>query len=206
VILDNPDGRFKPGMYAEAILRVPVQPDGSADPAASHATVLAVPAEAVLTTGMRQLVYREVEPGKYQAVAPKLGPRAGDYYPVVSGLKEGDKVVTRGSFLLDSQFQITGKTSLIGPPATWASAEIAASNDGFTAKERANIEKLAEKDRKLALAQRLCPITGEKLGSMGKPYKMSIRGRTLYLCCEGCQEEVKRHTEVAFEKIDGARR
>ena len=36
-------------------------------------TVLAVPAEAVLTTGRRQLVYLEIEPGKYQVAEPKLG-------------------------------------------------------------------------------------------------------------------------------------
>ena len=42
----------------------------------------------------------------------KLGPRAGDFYPVLAGLKEGDKVAVRGNFLLDSQFQIQGLPSL----------------------------------------------------------------------------------------------
>ena len=41
------------------------------------------------------------------------GPRAAEFYPVLSGLSEGDKVVTRGAFLLDSQFQIRGLPSVL---------------------------------------------------------------------------------------------
>jgi len=42
----------------------------------------------------------------------KLASRAGDFYPVLAGLKEGDRVAVRGNFLLDSQFQISGLPSL----------------------------------------------------------------------------------------------
>lgn len=140
-VLKNPDNLFKPAMYAQAALRVPIMSDGKpgrtgmegkyACPmhpyvishapgrcrvcgmdlekvpgAAVHDTdankgVLSVPASAVLSTGIRQLVYVERKPGEYYLVEPKLGPRAGDYYPVVDGLKDGQRVVTRGSFLLD---------------------------------------------------------------------------------------------------------
>lgn len=41
-----------------------------------------------------------------------IGPRAGDYYPVLAGLKGGELVAVRGNFLLDSQFQIQGLPSL----------------------------------------------------------------------------------------------
>jgi Cu(I)/Ag(I) efflux system membrane fusion protein len=74
--------------------------------------ILAVPATAVLDSGMRKLAYVERAPGEYIAVELKLGPRAGDYYPVIEGLKEGDRVAVRGNFLLDSQFQIRGLPSL----------------------------------------------------------------------------------------------
>lgn len=74
--------------------------------------VLSVPTSAILDSGMRQLVYVERQPGEFAAVEVKVGPRAGDFFPVISGLKEGDRVATRGNFLLDSQFQIRGLPSL----------------------------------------------------------------------------------------------
>lgn len=237
VILENAEGRFKPGMYGQAMIRVPILADGTAAPSGLegkflcpmhpyeihdedgtcdrcgtpleqvpgrpatsedelHPKVLAVPADAVLTTGRRQLAYLELEPGKYQLVEPKLGPRAGDYYPVISGLKDGDRVVTRGNFLLDSQFQITGKTSLLYPKE--------GDPDGLTAKERANFNKLPEADREAAIAQRICPISGMKLGGMGVPHRMEIDGRVIYLCCKGCKAGVKKDPEAAFRKIDEA--
>ncbi len=97
------------GMALERVPGEP-QPEGAAPPAA-----LAVPASAVLSTGSRQLVYVERSPGVYESVEPKLGPRAGDYYLVLSGLSAGQRVVTSGGFLLDSQFQLTGKPSLLYP-------------------------------------------------------------------------------------------
>jgi len=154
VILRNDERKLKPGMFAQALIRVQIMPGGGpaptglegkfvctmhpyivseqaancsvcemplekvpGEPAATTEppAVLAVPAEAVLTTGRRQLVYVEQKPGVYQLVEPHLGSRAGDYYPVLHGLNEGDAVVSRGSFLLDSQFQISGKASLLYP-------------------------------------------------------------------------------------------
>ena len=74
--------------------------------------VLAVPTTAVLDSGVRKIAYVERAPGEYVPAALKLGSRAGDFYPVLDGLKEGDRVAVRGNFLLDSQFQISGLPSL----------------------------------------------------------------------------------------------
>ena len=74
--------------------------------------LLAVPVSAVLDSGVRKLVYVEKSKGQFAPVEIVTGPRTDDSYPVLSGLSEGDKVVTRGNFLLDSQFQIRGLPSL----------------------------------------------------------------------------------------------
>ena len=34
--------------------------------------------------------------------------------------------------------------------------------------------------------QRTCPVTGEELGSMGRPVPVSLNGETVYVCCRGC--------------------
>lgn len=84
-------------------------------PAAAEQQPLAVPASAVLDSGEKHLVYVEQAPGEYRPVEVVLGPRTRDEHPVISGLKEGDRVVVRGNFLLDSQAQIQGLPSLLTP-------------------------------------------------------------------------------------------
>jgi Cu(I)/Ag(I) efflux system membrane fusion protein len=41
------------------------------------------------------------------------------------------------------------------------------------------------------LAQRTCPVTGDLVGSDGKPMKVQLRGRTVFVCCEGCNDDLK---------------
>lgn len=74
--------------------------------------LLTVPVTAVLDSGVRKLVYVEKSKGQFVPVEIVTGPRTDDSYPVLSGLRQGDKVVTRGNFLLDSQSQIRGLPSL----------------------------------------------------------------------------------------------
>ncbi len=75
--------------------------------------VLAIPATAVLDTGIRKIVYLDKGNGQYVGKEVTLGPKAGDYYPVLEGLAEGDKVVTSANFLIDSQSQLTGGASAL---------------------------------------------------------------------------------------------
>jgi hypothetical protein len=166
-----------------------------------HPQVLAVPAEAVLTTGTRQLVYIELEPGQFRLVEPKLGPRAGDYYPVVSGLKVGDRVVVRGNFLLDSQYQVTGKPSLLYPHGSMGDVEAPKKLKQPGPKEIANLARLAPEDRKAAEAQKICPITEALLGSMGSPVKVQAGDQLLFLCCKGCVSAVEKDPQAALAKL-----
>jgi len=64
---------------------------------------LAVPESAVIDTGQRKVVYRESTPGTFDMVEVTTGPRAGAYYPVLTGLKADDRVATRGAFLVDAE-------------------------------------------------------------------------------------------------------
>ena len=107
VEVDNADGRLRPGMFAEAMVTADDASDGSP---------LVVPATAPLFTGRRSVVYVEVptEGGvAYEPRTVRLGPRLGEVYPVVSGLSEGDRVVTRGAFAVDADLQIRGGASMM---------------------------------------------------------------------------------------------
>ena len=79
---------------------------------------LVIPVTAVLKTGKRAVVYVEVpetEKPTFEGREIVLGPRAGDYYIVRSGLKEGEMVVTNGNFKIDSAIQIEAKPSMMMP-------------------------------------------------------------------------------------------
>ena len=92
----------------------------SADPEKAQMP-LVIPASAPLITGKRAIVYiqdQTADKPTYTAAEVTLGPKAGDYYIVTSGLTEGQLVVTKGNFKIDSALQIQAKPSMMSPPDT----------------------------------------------------------------------------------------
>lgn len=81
------------------------------EPSVGHP--LTIPASAPLITGKRAIVYVEEKPGVYHGREIHVGPRAGDRYVVLHGLKEGEKVVTNGAMKLDSEMQIRAKLNMM---------------------------------------------------------------------------------------------
>ncbi len=85
---------------------------------AEAAAPLVIPVTAPLITGLRAVVYVEIPDRKqptYEGREVVLGPRAGDYYVVKSGLEEGEQVVVSGNFKIDSAIQIAAKPSMMSP-------------------------------------------------------------------------------------------
>jgi len=79
---------------------------------------LVIPASAPLITGKRAVVYvqlPDMDKPTFEGREVVLGPRAGDYYIVKSGLAEGEIVVTNGNFKIDSALQIQAKPSMMNP-------------------------------------------------------------------------------------------
>jgi Cu(I)/Ag(I) efflux system membrane fusion protein len=82
---------------------------------------LVIPATAPLMTGTRAIVYvqvPDVNRPTFEGREVILGPRAGDYYLVTSGLAEGELVVTKGNFKIDSSLQIQAKPSMMSLTAS----------------------------------------------------------------------------------------
>jgi membrane fusion protein, copper/silver efflux system len=114
VVVDNQDGKLRPGMFVEAVVRgeLAEQPSGRQKP-------LVIPASAPLFTGRRSLVYVEVPGTEYPTYVPRvveLGPRMGELYPVVAGLAAGERVVVHGAFAIDADLQIRGGPSMMVQP------------------------------------------------------------------------------------------
>ena len=69
------------------------------------------------------------------------------------------------------------------------------------ADEIAEIKKLPAGEQDMALKQAVCPASGEHLGSMGTPIKVSAEGKTFYLCCKNCEKEVKADPKSVVAKL-----
>ncbi len=96
----NPAGAagpdLRPEMYAEVEL------------GGSRRQALVVPESAVLYTGPRTLVFVDLGGGRFRPREVRLGAKSAGAYEVLAGLREGDRVVTSGNFLLDAESRLTG--------------------------------------------------------------------------------------------------
>lgn len=100
VELPNPGLKLKPGMYGNVILQTD----------AVH--TLVVPKEAVLETGLRQLVFMDRGQGRYEPASVKLGRRSQDSVEVLEGLTAGDRIATSANFLLDAESKLASASSM----------------------------------------------------------------------------------------------
>jgi membrane fusion protein, copper/silver efflux system len=102
----NPGVLLKPGMYVNIDLK------------SNLGRQLVVAASAVLQSGTRQLVYLDRGNGNFEPKEVTLGPRLGDDFIVLSGLKAGQSIVTSANFLIDSesQLQTAATTGAYTPP------------------------------------------------------------------------------------------
>ena len=68
-------------------------------------------------------------------------------------------------------------------------------------KMKAELAKLPETDRLAAEKQHMCPVSGEMLGTMGAPLKVTAKGQDVWLCCEGCKDKLLENPDEYFAKL-----
>lgn len=129
-------------------------------PASGTKLPLIIPASAALLTGKRAIVYLQTQEGVYIPRKIELGRRAGDYYIVKSGLNEGDIVVSKGAFKIDSEIQIQAKPGMMS---------VESEEHGAGSMEKR--------------PQTLCPIMGNPIN---KDVYTDYDGMRIYFCCGGC--------------------
>jgi Cu(I)/Ag(I) efflux system membrane fusion protein len=66
----------------------------------------------------------------------------------------------------------------------------------------AALSRLSQDDHRLAVKQGVCPVTGMSLGSMGVPIKVSLHGRSVFICCEGCRASLLAEPTKYLAKLD----
>lgn len=100
VELSNKELELKPEMYANVELRVPL------------GERLVVPEAAVIYSGPRRVVFLDMAEDQLRPVPIEVGVKAGGFFEVISGLNEGDRVVTSGNFLLSAESRLKAATGL----------------------------------------------------------------------------------------------
>lgn len=103
VVLANPFGLLRPGMYADVTLEV------------ARGGGLVIPDDAILDTGPRRIVFLSLGGGRFSPREVEVGVRSGGRAQILSGLDEGQQVVVKANFLLDSESRI--RASLAAPAA-----------------------------------------------------------------------------------------
>ncbi|MDZ4688657.1 MAG: heavy metal-binding domain-containing protein, partial [Planctomycetaceae bacterium] len=167
---------------------------------------LIVPVTAVVEHGSDRIVYVETMPGMFDAVRVELGERSDAGYPVLAGLKAGQRVVAAGAFLVDAESRLNPSvaTQYFGANAQTAANQPPPLPQKMSAK-RTPVEPLSEADQALVLQQRICPVTEAKLGSMGQPVAVTVQNRKIFLCCRGCEASMKADPEKFLARLNAAR-
>ena len=107
----NRGGRLRPGMFGRITF------------GGGSTSALLVPTEAVIRTGERDIVMLALPEGRFQPAEVRIGREAGGQTEILAGLREGERIVASGQFLIDSEASLSGVAARpIGEAATPAPA------------------------------------------------------------------------------------
>ncbi len=103
----NNGGELMPEMYASAIVSAQLR---------QYNNEIVIPKSAILWTGKRSIVYvkqQNTEVPSFMLREVDLGPSLGNSYVVLSGIADGDEIVTNGTYIVDASAQLSGKQSMM---------------------------------------------------------------------------------------------
>lgn len=115
--------------------------------------------------------------------------------------------MSKSTFMLFGVSLVAGVIALAGcgitadSPSAPAPSDKAAQTVDSHGENAKGLDELPDADRALAQKQKICPVSGEPLGAMGKPYKVTVKGRVVFLCCQGCEAEIKKNPEKYLAKL-----
>ena len=154
--LPNPAQRLKAGLSAQVTLRGPQR------------EALVVPAEALIRTGKRTLVYLAQEGGRFQPVEVEVGEQVDELSVIRSGLVAGQRVVASGQFLIDSEASLQG----VMARAASAPAPASTSTSATTATEYRSTGVVVEFDAD-SLTLNHEPVPALQWPAMTMPFKVA---------------------------------
>jgi len=188
---DNPGLLMRPDMFADIEFN-------SSAPAG-----ISVPADAVLDSGMRKIVYVETSENIFEPRTIQVGQSFGNRVAVKSGLAEGDRVVTAGNFMIDSESRMhapvpqsamapalapntmPGMASGVTPSRDMPSTSMASMNVPKAAKPA--VQSVSASTELMVDPACGMPLSAE-VAKAGK-YSASYHGHKFVFCSENCQKK-----------------
>lgn len=160
LIAENPGTLLRPDMFVDVEFDAPA-PRG-----------LSVPADAVVDSGVRKVVYVETQDNIFEPRSVEIGQAFAGRVQITSGLKAGDRVVVEGNFLLDSESRM--RAAILPAPSA-----------GET---HASVVRASEEFRKSA-GQSQDPVCGMKLKPEEVAFTESFQGKPYSFCSETCRKK-----------------
>lgn len=146
--LANPGALLKPSMYASVELA-----------AGAHRKVLAVPASAVIDSGVRRVLFVELAEGRFEPREVTVGTRADDYIEILTGVKAGESVVVAANFLIDAESNLKAAITGMGPAAAagGAAAQSGAKPSGVGHRAQGTVDAIDAKSGTLTITHEPVP-------------------------------------------------
>lgn len=157
---DNPGMLLRPDMYVDVEFRASAPPG------------LSIPAAAVLDSGMQKIVYLGTGDDVFEPRAVELGPSFGNRVTVKNGLGEGDRVVTAGNFLIDSESRMKPAAAPTG------------NEKHDVAGHPAMVTQAAATTR-----DPVCGMSIDREKSLAGGYQETYRGETYVFCSDKCHKK-----------------
>ena len=164
IALANPQGQLKPAMFASVEFSL-----GKGE------QVLAIPASAVIDSGTRQVALVRLDEGRFEPRELRLGRRGDDYVEVLSGVREGEQVVTSANFLIDAESNLRAALSGLGaaqggaPTAEPATVKAEPAVATSIRKKSVSVGHLAQGTLEAINPDGTISITHEPIKSLGWP-------------------------------------
>ena len=152
---DNPGLALRPDMNVDVELEGGV-PEG-----------LSIPADAVIDSGLRKIVYVETRDGIFEQRPVEIAGVFGDHAFVANGISEGDRVVVSGNFLLDSESRMHATESTAAPTSASGKPALAPVAVGGTQD----------------------PVCGMKIKASEIAFRETYKGKVLSFCSESCRKK-----------------
>jgi YHS domain-containing protein len=182
LIFDNPGLELVPDMYATVYIEATLAEEA-----------VLVPAEAVLDTGTRQVVFVAKGKGKFDPRDVRVGVESRDGREVLNGLMPGEIVVTSGQFLLDSESKIK---EAIQKMLEARSMKAKGEQDADGGEEK---PKFAAPEGLIPVVADVCPVMGNE---PSPDVYVDHDGYRIFFCCSGCPVRFQEEPAKYMEKLE----
>jgi len=95
-----------------------------------------------------------------------------------------------------------GQDSGVAADQTKEGQDSGVAGESDMAKMKKALAELDPEDAAAAEKQHFCPVSGRMLGTMGTPKKVTVKGRDVWICCDGCKDKLLADPDTYLAKLD----